>query len=113
MATITPIDPKGALGALKTTTAANAGGDVVPMRPGKTYTVVINNGGGAGITVDIDDPNSGAGVTPEYNDVPIAAGASRVFTFKRPEFGATPTANVALAYSAVTTVTVEAYGPMD
>lgn len=112
MATITPIDPRRATGAAPSPANASGGGDVVPMLPGRTYLLKVNNGGGAGITMDIDDPVSGSG-NVEYDDVPIGAGASRVFAFKRPLFGKTPTENVALSYSAVTSVTVEAYGPLD
>lgn len=113
MATIPPVDPRTANGALVAPVAANGGGDVVPMQPGKTYAIRVNNGGGAPITLDIDDPASGSNGTPEYNDVSITNGTSRLFTFKRPLFGKLPTADVALAYSAVTSVTVEAYGPLD
>lgn len=113
MATITPVDPRKATGALVAATAANGGGDVIPMQPGKTYMVRINNGGGAGITVDLNDPVSGSSGPVEYDDVSIGAGASRVFSFKRTLYGKTPTADLALNYSAVTSVTVEAYGPLD
>jgi hypothetical protein len=113
VATITPVDPRQANGVAVATTAASGGGDVIPMQPDKTYLVRINNGGGAPITVDIDDPASGSGGTPEYNDVSVTNGTSRVFAFKRPLFGKVPSADVALAYSAVTSVTVEAYGPLD
>lgn len=113
MATINPVDPRTATGAAKTTTAAAGGGDVIPMKPGRTYLLVINNGDTNAITFDVDDPNSGSGGTPEYNDVPLGATSSRVLAFKRPLFGKTPTADIALAYSAVTSLTVEAYGPLD
>lgn len=113
MATISPVDPRSANGALVAPTAAAGGGDVIPMLPGKTYSVRVNNGGGGAITVSMDDPAIGVAATPEYNAVSIAAGASRVFSFKRAQFGKTPTANVALTYSGVTSVTVEAYGPLD
>lgn len=113
MATITPVDPRSATGAAVSAATAAGGGDVIPMKPGRTYMVRVNNGGVGDITVDIDDPASGSGGTPEYNDVTVAAGASRVFAFKRPLFGKLPTANIALAYSGVTSVTVEAYGPLD
>ncbi len=113
MATLTPQDPRTSSGVVVAPYTAAGGGDVIPMQPGKTYMVIVNNGSGAGITIDIDDPNSGTGITPEYNDVPVGAGASRAFGFKRPLFGKTPTADVALAYSAATSVTVEAYGPLD
>lgn len=112
MATITPVDPRTANGALAAPVAAAGGGDVVPMQPGKTYTVRINNGGGAPITVDIDDPASGAG-NVEYNDVTVTNATSRTFCFKRNQFGRTPTADVALTYSGVTSVTVEVLGPLD
>ena len=113
MATITPLDPRQANGVLVAPANASGGGDVIPMQPGKTYAVRVTNGGGAPITLDIDDPASGSGATPEYNDVTVTNATSRVFTFKRPLFGKTPTADVALSYSAVTSVTVEAYGPLD
>jgi len=112
MATITPIDPRRSTGALVAPANASGGGDVIPMQPGKTYLVRVNNGGGAPITMDINDPVSGAGVV-EYDDVTITNATARVFTFKRPLYGKTPTADVALTYSGVTTVTVEAYGPLD
>jgi len=112
--TINPVDPRGATGAAKTTAAATAtDGDNIPMQPGRTYLVVVNNGSGAPITVDIDDPASGSGGTPEYNDVSVTNGTSRVFSFQRPLFGKTPTANVLVLCSAVTSVTIEAYGPLD
>jgi len=112
VATINPVDPRTANGALKAPVAAAGGGDVIPMLPGRTYLVIINNGGGAGITASIDDPASGSGQV-EYSNVSIAAGASQVFAFKRPLYGKTPTANVALSYSGVTSVTVDAFGPLD
>ena len=112
--TITPVDPRKANGALADPKAATAtDGDNIPMQPGKTYMVRVINGSGGAITVDIDDPASGSGGTPEYNDISVAAGAARNFAFKRPNFGATPTANVLVVCSAVTSVTIEAIGPMD
>jgi len=86
VATINPVDPRTANGALKAPVAAAGGGDVIPMLPGRTYLVIINNGGGAGITASIDDPASGSGQV-EYSNVSIAAGASQVFAFKRPLYG--------------------------
>lgn len=112
--TITPVDPRRANGALAAPAAATAtDGDNIPMLAGKTYLVRVNNGSGGAITVDIDDPASGAGGTPEYNDVSIANGASRNFTFKRPQFGKMPSDNVLVVCSGVSSVTIEAYGPMD
>lgn len=112
MATITPLDPRRSGGVTPAPANASGGGDVIPMQPGKTYLIKVNNGGGAGITMDINDPNSGASVV-ETDDASIGAGAAKVFSFKRPLFGKLPTADVALTYSAVTSVTVEAYGPLD
>lgn len=108
-----PLDPRQANGVLVATTNADATGHVIPMQAGKTYAVRINNGAGAPITVDIDDPASGSGGTPEYNDVTVTNATSRVFAFKRPLFGKVPTADVALSFSSATSVTVEAYGPLD
>lgn len=111
--TINPVDPRTATGAAPVAAAATAtDGDNIPMLPGRTYMVVVINGSGAGITVDINDPASGAGVV-EYNDVAVGAGASRAFAFKRPLFGKTPTENVNVLCSAVTTVTINAWGPLD
>lgn len=112
--TITPVDPRRATGGTPQRAAATAtDGDNIPMLPGRTYLVEVNNGSGADITVDINDPNSGTSATPEYNDVTVPAGASRAFTFDRPDFGKTPTSNVHILCSAVTTVTIDAYGPLD
>jgi hypothetical protein len=110
MATITPLDPRSSVGVVAAPSNAAGGGDVIPMQPGKQYVIKVNNGGGGGITVSADDPVTGG---TEYSAVPIAAGASRLFNFKRPNYGAVPTANIALTYSGVTTVTVEAYGPLN
>jgi hypothetical protein len=110
MATITPLDPRSGTGALAAPATAAGGGDVIPMQPGKQYMVKVNNGGGGAITVTIDDPVIGGA---EYSAVSIAAGAARVFNLKRPNYGAVPNANVALTYSGVTSVTVEAYGPLN
>lgn len=112
--TITPVDPRSPLGAAPQGAAATAtDGDNIPMKPGRTYLVVVHNASVAGITIDINDPNSGSSATPEYNDVPIGAGASRAFRFDRPEFGAVPTANIHVLCSAVTSVTIDAFGPLD
>ena len=113
MATITPVDPRSANGALAAPATAAGGGDVIPMQPGKTYLVRVNNGGGAPITVSVNDPSVGAAATPEYNAVSVVNATSRSFCFKRANFGTTPTQNIALTYSGVTSVTVEAYGPLD
>lgn len=111
--TINPVDPRKPTGAAPVAAAATAtDGDNIPMAPGRTYMVVVNNGSGAGITVDIDDPSSGAGVI-EYDDVSVGAGASRAFAFKRPLFGKVPTENVKVTCSAVTSVTINAWGPLD
>lgn len=112
MATINPVDPRTPTGAAKATSAAAGGGDVIPMQPGKTYMVVINNADTNPITASLNDPASG-GTLKEFDTVPIAASSSRVFPFKRKLFGAQPTADVALTYSAVTSVTVECYGPIE
>lgn len=114
MAAIAPLDPRTPLGVAPAPANATATtGDTIAMEPGKTYLVIVNNGAVGAITVDIDDPASGSGGTPEYNDVPVAATNAKVFTFKRPHFGKTPTENITIICSAVTTVTIEAYGPLD
>jgi hypothetical protein len=83
------------------------------MQPGKQYVVLVTNGSGAPITIDLDDPTTGAAAAPDFDNAPIAAGATRVFTVKRPNYGAVPTANIALTYSLATSVTVQAYGPLN
>jgi len=108
----TPLDPRTPTGALATPVGADAASHLIPMQPGKTYLVRVINGAGAPITVSIDDPASGAGAV-EYTNVSVVNATARSFVFKRPAFGKTPTADVALTFSAVTTITVEAYGPLD
>jgi len=109
-----PLDPRQATGVLVAPVNADATGHAIPMLAGRTYMVRVNNGAASPITLDIDDPASGAGVgNPEYNDVTVTNGTSRVFAFKRALFGKVPTADIALTFSSATTITVEAYGPLD
>ena len=112
MATITPLDPRKPAGVVPAPANASGGGDVIPMQPGKTYLIKVNNGAVGAITMDINDPVSGNGLI-ETDDASVGATSAKVFCITRPNFGKTPTADVALTYSAVTTVTVEVYGPLN
>lgn len=112
MAVLTPVDARTPTGALVVKNTAAGGGDTIRMEPGKAYQIIVNNGHSAAQTVTIDDPASGPGVLIA-SAVSVTEGTSRAFTVKRPLFGKTPTADVALTYSGVTALTVEVYGPLD
>ncbi len=102
-------------GALHTTAAAAGGGDTITPTAGdfRNFALFVNNGGGAPITVTIDDPNS---VTPvaatTFNPDPAisvtnATAKLILIDTKRCLNGATGLINI--TYSAVTTVTVAVY----
>ena len=116
MATLTKVTPTLA-GTATTPASAAAGGDQVANPRGNT-TLRVVNGGGSSINVTLaaganptraSDGNFPA-MTLAANVVAVAAGASKLI-------GPIPTAfndsggNVQIAYSAVTSVTVEAIDP--
>jgi len=109
MAVLTPQDPRTGTGVAPVKTAANAGGDTIPMRHGKTYMIKFVNGAGAPQTVNINTPTSGG--TQIETTYAIPATSERVFVVSRDYHGA-QTVDVALTYSAVVTLTVEVYGPL-
>lgn len=101
-----------AAGAVPAFVAAAGGGDTVVPRPGLYLEVV--NGGGASITVTIDDPNSvaPAGATQFNPDTThtIAAGARRKIAMNDVARFTNPATGVAsISYSGVASVTVGAF----
>jgi hypothetical protein len=102
MAVLTPVAP-GLVGGAETFVAASAGGDTFP-NDGHTM-LHVKNGGGASINVTVtSNVNCNQGVNhPVVVAVP-AAGERIIGPFDQTRFGT----NVAVAYSAVTTVTVAA-----
>ncbi len=113
MATITPIKPSTA-GTDINPTAAAGGGDVVTNTRGRVV-LRVNNGSGAPITVTaaaVQTARPAEGPWPQMTlanlTVQVPAGDSRLIGPIPPAFN-NASGQVALTYSDVTTVTVEAY----
>jgi hypothetical protein len=114
MATLTPIQPVLAGTQETAPAAAAAGGDVFPAVEGGSYLLRVINGGGSPITVTLNDPTSQApGSATAFNPdvaVPVTnattksilINSSDVRRLRNPTTG-----NIEIAYSGVTTVTVQ------
>jgi hypothetical protein len=115
MAAITVLNPS-ITGTLAAPVAAAAGGDTVANPRGNVYVRVIN-GGGSSINVTVKaqvtarpaDNTFPAGTLADQV-VPVLNGTSRVIGPIPPAF-VDGSGNVQLTYSAVTSVTVEAWNP--
>ena len=101
---VNQISPAGLTDAVQ---AAAGGGDVFP-NTGREWVEVIN-GGGAPITVTITPQATLNGLTISPLAVVVANGARRKIGPFDPGIFNNSSGNVALAYSAVTSVTVGAY----
>lgn len=93
--------------------AANAGGDRFNPGSNRPVFLYVKNGGGAPITVTIDDPTS---VTPpsatQFNpDVPVtvANANNKVIPIRNPERFRDANGWINITYSGVTTVTVKPF----
>lgn len=106
------ITPAGIVDMAAVMVTAAGGGDKV--RPGPGVFVEVNNGGGAGITVTVDDPLSKSPVgAVQFNpDLSVAVGAGKraaIGPLPAERFAGTADGLVAITYSAVTSVTVGAF----
>jgi hypothetical protein len=114
MATLVPIVPV-LTGTVETAPAAAAGGgDVFPAVQGASYLLRVINGGGSPITVTLDDPStqSPPGATAFNPDVaiPVTNGTTKSIKITSSDVNRLrnpTTGNIAIAYSGVTTVTVQ------
>lgn len=91
--------------------AAAGGGDT--LTPGDTTFLYVKNGGGSPITVTIDDPNSvGPSGAAQFNpdlSVSVTNGSEKcIGPLSATRFGRSSDGQVAITYSAVTSVTVAA-----
>lgn len=91
-------------GAAVTYTAAAGGGDT--CKPGANTVLHVKNGGGASITVTVTSTGSVYGHPIVLTPVAIGAGLERLIGPLRPEVVGNAAGDVAIAYTAVTTVTV-------
>jgi len=116
MATLTPIVPVLA-GTVETApVAAAGGGDVFPAVPGGEYLLRVINGGGSPITVTLDDPTSqtppaATAFNPDVA-IPVTNGTTKAILIGDREITRLrnpTTGNIAIAYSGVTTVTVQVH----
>lgn len=99
-------------GTTPTLVAAAVGGDTVTPRP--NLFLWVKNGGGASVTVTVDDPNSvSPGGAKQFDpdlSVAVPAGADRLIGPLDPTRFTNPTTGVAaITYSGVTSVTVGAF----
>ncbi|PWG08776.1 hypothetical protein DF268_36005 [Streptomyces sp. V2] len=86
-------------------TAAAAGGDTAQVGPGRF--LYVNNGAGASITVTLTTPGTVSGLAVADPVYTIAAGKAAIIPLSNVFRGAIGRA--AIAYSAVTTVTVRPF----
>jgi hypothetical protein len=114
MATLTPLVPTLAGVQEVAPVAAAGGGDVFPAVPGGEYLLRVVNGGGSPITVTLNDPNtqSPVGATAFNPDVAVPVTNGTTKSIKLGERDVTrlrnpTTGNIEIAYSGVTTVTVQ------
>jgi hypothetical protein len=116
MADITPVAPTMA-GANPSGVSASGGGDAV-LNPRGNVIIRVTNGGGSSITVTLavgpnpTRPSDGTfpAMTLANNVVTVPNGQSRIIGPVPPAFN-DGNGKVQLTYSAVTSVTVEAYQP--
>jgi hypothetical protein len=98
----------GGGGITPTYAAASAGGDT--FNPDSRTLLHVKNGGGSAITVTLTVQGSGPGGNPAQNRViSVPNGSERMFGPFDPAGFADVNGNCAIAYSAVTTVTVAAF----
>jgi hypothetical protein len=91
-------------GLTPTYNAASAGGDTIPA--GERLHIHVKNGSSAAITLTVTPTFVEEGFTPQPLTVSIAAGAESIIgPFPAAQFAAVSTGEVALSWSAVTTVT--------
>lgn len=102
-------------GTLASTSAAAGGGDTLTPTPGdyRNLILYVNNGGGASITVTIDDPTSTSPVgattwNPDQGISVTNATAKYILIDVRRTLN-TGTGLISITYSGVTSVTVGAY----
>ncbi len=102
-------------GALHTTAAAAGGGDTITPTVGdfRNFLFFVNNGGGASITVTVDDPNSQSPVAATaFNPDPaitVVNATARSILLVTSRVLNVATGLINIAYSAVTSVTVAVY----
>jgi hypothetical protein len=114
MALLTPVEPTLTGVNPAAPAAASAGGDTFTAPRGSEWLLRVINGGGSPITATIDDPNSPSpvGATTFNPDLAVVVTNGQERMIKIDEnavarFRAAATGLISIAYSGVTTVTVQ------